>query len=115
MALKKLSQFSYFDAEGFFGKLNLVTTGKSEWKDFESGEHKGTKIEVVVAGDKHKYKTADGETVNNLYEKLTVKVAKDIDVSMNVPVRLINPYVVIYGQYRNQLSITADDIEVISK
>lgn len=115
MSLKKLSQFSYFDAEGFFEKLNLVTTGKSEWKDFESGEHKGTKIEVVVAGDKHKYKTVDGETVNNLYEKLSVKVAKDIDVPMNVQVRLINPYATIYGQYRNQLSITADDIEVISK
>ena len=115
MALKKLSQFSYFDAEGFFGKLNLETTGQSEWKDFESGEHKGTKIEVGIAGDKHKYKTVDGKIVSNLHEKLTVKVAKDIDVPMNVQVRLINPYATIYGQYRDQLSITADDIEIISK
>lgn len=115
MALKKLSQFTFFDAEGFFEKLNLVTTGQAEWRDFETGEHKGTKVEVVIAGDKHKYKTAEGETVNNLYEKLTIKVEKDINLPMNVHIRLINPYAIVYGQYRNQLSITADDLEVISK
>lgn len=28
MALKKLNQFNYFDAEGFFSKLKLITVGK---------------------------------------------------------------------------------------
>lgn len=115
MALKKLSQFSYFDTKGFFEKLNLVTTGKSEWKDFESGEHRGTKVEVVIAGDKHKYNMTDGEIVNNLYEKLTIKIPKNIDVPMNSHVRLVNAHATIYGQFRNQLSVTADDIEIINK
>lgn len=113
--LKKLSQFERFDAEGFFSNLSLGAVGQSEWKDFETGAHKGTKIEVVVIGDKHNYNTANGEQVSNIYEKLTVKVPKDIDVPMNSHVRLVNVYATVYGQYRNQLSITADDIEVIKK
>ena len=115
MAFKKLSQFEYFDMEGFLKGIGLGTVGKSEWKDFETGEHKGTKIELVIISDKNKYKSTNGEAVSNIYEKLTVKVAKDIDVPMNAHVRLINPYATVYGQYRNQLSVTADDIEVISK
>jgi hypothetical protein len=113
MSLKKLAQFSYFDTEGFLSKLSLIAISSSEWKNFESGEHKGTKVDLVIASDKHKYKAADGENVSNLYEKLTVKVPKDIDVPMNSHVKLINPVATIYGQYRNQLSIVADDIEVL--
>lgn len=115
MALKKLNQFNYFDAEGFFGKLKLVTVGKSTWKDFDTGEIKGSKIELVVAGDRHKYRTTDGDVVNNMYEKISVKVAKEIDIPMNVEVILVNPEATIYGDYRNQLSVTAEDIQVVSK
>lgn len=115
MALKKLSQFSYFDIEGFLEKIKLVTIGVAPWKEYETGVLKGTKVEVVIAGDKHRYNTADGEVVNNVYEKLTIKVPKDINVPMNTEVRLVNPEGNIYGEYRNQLSITADDIQVVSK
>ena len=75
----------------------------------------GTKIEIVVIGDKNRYKTTNGEAVSNMYEKMTVKIAKDIDVPMNAHVRLVNPQASVYVQYRNQLSIVADDIEVIKK
>ena len=34
MALKKLNQFNYFDAEEFFSKLSLITVAKSAWKEF---------------------------------------------------------------------------------
>mgnify|MGYP004470857503 CR=1 FL=1 len=115
MALKKLSQFERFDAEGFFENLNLGAVGQSEWKDFITGEHKGTKVEVVIIGDKHNYNSANGQQISNIYEKLTVKVPKDIDVPMNSHVRLVNAYATVYGNYRNQLSVTADDIEVIKK
>lgn len=114
MAFKKLPQFELFD-NSFFNALDLGTVGKSEWKDFDSGEHKGTKVELVVIGDKNKYKTTNGEAVSNMYEKMTVKIEKDIDVPMNAHVRLVNPQASVYGQYRNQLSIVADDIEVIKK
>lgn len=115
MSLKKLSQFERFDAEGFFENLSLGAVGQFEWKDHETGAHMGTKVEVVIIGDKHNYNSANGQQVSNIYEKLTVKVPKDIDVPMNSHVRLVNVYAKVYGQYRNQLSVTADDIEVIKK
>lgn len=55
------------------------------------------------------------EVVNNMYEKLTVKLPKEMDVPMNVEVKLINPEASIYGEYRNQLSIVAEDVQVVSK
>ncbi len=115
MALKKLSQFERFDAEGFFENLSLGVVGQSEWKDFTTGEHLGTKVEVVIIGDKHNYKSDKGQQISNIYEKLTVKVPKDIEVPMNSHVRLVNVYAKVYGPYRNELSVTADDIEVIKK
>ena len=99
MALKKLQQFVYFDINGFLEKIKLVTTGIGTWKDFESGAKRGTKIEVVIASDKHVYPTNDGEVINNLYEKLNIKVPKDIVVPMNTEIRLVNPVGTIYGEY----------------
>ena len=113
MALKKLNQFNYFDAEGFFSKLVLIAEGKSVWKEYGSDIVKGTKVEVVIASDKHNYNSSNGEVVNNMYEKLTIKVPKNIDVPMNAKVRVINPEASIYGEYRNQLSVVAEDSEVL--
>ena len=115
MALKKLNQFNYFDAEGFFEKLKLITIGISVWREYGTNIEKGTKLEVVVAGDKHSYNNSDGEKVNNIYEKIMVKIPKKIDVPMNVEVKLINPEASIYGEYRNQLSVIAEDVQVVSK
>ena len=109
MALKKLNQFNYFDAEGFFSKLKLITVGSTVWKEY------GTKLEVVIASDKHRYNSNEGEVVNNMYEKLTVKLPKEMDVPMNVEVKLINPEASIYGEYRNQRAIVAEDVQVVSK
>ena len=50
MALKKLNQFNYFDAEGFFSKLKLITVGSTVWKEYGSNVVKGTKLEVVWGG-----------------------------------------------------------------
>ena len=115
MALKKLNQFNYFDAEGFFSKLKLITVGSTVWKEYGSNVVKGTKLEAVIASDKHRYNSNEGEVVNNMYEKLTVKLPKEMDVPMNVEVKLINPEASIYGEYRNQLSIVAEDVQVVSK
>lgn len=115
MALKKLNQFNTFATDEFFEKLGLLTVGKSTWREFGTSMVKGTKIEVVICSDRHDYNSQNGEVVNNLYEKLTVKIPKEVDVPMNVKVRLVNPSATIYGDYRNQLAITADDIEVLGK
>lgn len=115
MSLKKLSRFTYFDIEEFLEKKKLLSVGITEWKDFDTQNVMGTKVEVVIAVDKTDYGNAEGEIVSNLYEKLTVKVPAKIDVPMNVEVRLVNPEAVVYGEYRNSLSITADSIEVVGK
>ena len=83
------------------------------WKEYGSDIVKGTKVEVVIASDKHNYNSSNGEVVNNMYEKLTIKIPKEIDVPMNAKVRVINPEANIYGEYRNQLAVVADDIEVL--
>ena len=50
-----------------------------------------------------------------MYEKLTIKIPKEINVPMNSKIRLINPTANIYGEYRNQLSVVAEDVEVLDK
>lgn len=117
MSLKKLNKFSYFDIDEFLEKKKLLTVGVSEWKDFDTQNVLGTKVEVVIAADKTDYGHAGGEVVvSNLYEKLTVKIpAKLNNVPMNAEVRLVNPEAIVYGEYRNQLSITAENIEVVGK
>lgn len=116
MALKKLSLFQYFDIDGFLAKKKLMTVGVSEWKDFQTQSILGTKVEVVIVADETDYGNTDGNVVNNLYEKLSVKIpAKLNNVPMNTAVRLVNPETVVYGEYRNALSITADNIEIVGK
>lgn len=116
MALKRLNRFSYFDIEMFLEGKKLLTIGVGEWKDFNSQTVLGTKVEVVIAEDKTDYGNADGEVVSNLYEKLIIKVPAKLDnIPMNATVRLINPEAVVYGEYRNQLSITVQSVEVVGK
>lgn len=113
MALKKLSQFVHFDFKGFMeGKICLVV-GISEWVDHDTKKHMGTKVEVVIVEDKTQYVHKDGEVISNRYEKLIYKVKKDIKVPIDARVVPVNPVGTVYGDYRNQLSIVADDIRVI--
>ncbi len=113
--MKKLNYFTYFDMEGFLTGKKLLTIGQQDWKDFNTGNILGTKVEVVIASDKTDYGNKEGETINNLYEKISVKVPSSITVPMNVEVVLINAEATIYGEFRNQLSVTAENIEVVKK
>lgn len=115
MALKKLSQFEHFDEEGFFSRIGLVVIGKSIWKEYGTNLEKGTAITTVIASDRHNYNASEGEIVNNLYEKIVVKIPKKIDVVLNAKIKLVNPQAKIYGEYRNLLSVTADDVEILGK
>lgn len=112
--MKKLSQFTKFIFDDFSkGKVYRVTE-VSPWTDFETKKHMGTKVGVVITEDTTLYATKDGEVVTNQYEKLTFKIKKDVTVPANARVVPVNPVAVVYGDYRNQLSVTADDIKVIA-
>lgn len=113
--MKKLNQFVKFLFDDFSkGKVYRVI-GVRPWIDYNTKELMGTKVEVVIAEDNTAYDTQNGETITNQYEKLTFKISKkDINIPMNARVIPVNPVAVVYGEYRNQLSVTADDIKVIT-
>ena len=113
--MKKLNQFVKFLFEDFSkGKVYRII-GVRPWIDYNTKELMGTKVEVVIAEDNTAYDTQNGETITNQYEKLTFKISKkDINIPMNARVIPVNPVAVVYGEYRNQLSVTADDIKVIT-
>lgn len=113
MALHYLTQFLRFDCESFLKDKVLRVTGISENADYNTKEHLGTKVEVVIAKDGTPYHCKDGELKNNRYEKLTLKVNKDVNVNLDDMVKPVNPVATVYGQYRNQLSIKCDDIQVL--
>lgn len=114
MALKKLMQFLKFDFEEFSkGKVYQVN-GISEWVDYTTKAHMGTKVEAVIVRDDTQYKQKDGETVTNRYEKLNFKVRKDVNVPVNAYIMPVNAAATVYGDYRNQLSVTAEDIRVLT-
>lgn len=112
--MKKLNQFVKFLFEDFSRMKVYRVIGVRPWIDYNTKELMGTKVEVVIAEDNTAYDTQNGETITNQYEKLTFKISKkDINIPMNARVIPVNPVAVVYGEYRNQLSVTADDIKVV--
>ena len=115
MGLKKLSQFNVFDFRKFSEGKKYMCVGISDYVDYETKRHMGTKVEAVITEDRTRYQQKDGECVSNAFEKLTFKVLKDIKVPINAYINPVNVDAKVYGDYRNQLSITCDDIQVIGQ
>ena len=44
-----------------------------------------------------------------------VKVPKRIDLPLKSIIRLVNPNCTVYGDYRTELSVKADDVQIIKK
>ncbi len=113
--MKKLAQFMAFDFDAFSkGKVYQVT-GVSEWVDFATKAHMGTKVEVCIVKDDTQYKQKDGENISNLYEKFSIKIPKDTTCPVRAYVMPVKAVATVYGEYRNQLSVTADDIRVLQQ
>lgn len=114
--MKKLNMFTRFDFDAFASGKRFLLIGQKPWADFNSGEVLGTKFELVITQDKTDYGTQpDGERISNLYEKFVVKVPKNLNMPTNVEVAIINPTANVYGDYRNNLSVVADGIKVVTK
>lgn len=114
MPFKKLNGFTFFDFEKFWkGKVGRCS-GLGPWRDFETKRVLGTKVEITITKDETPYPQKDGEHVTNLYKTLSVKVPKmDLDIPIGSVVRIVNPVATVYGEYRNQLSVKADDVVAI--
>jgi len=113
--MKKLMQFLRFDGPGFFGEKKLMVTACKPWADFKTKEELGTKVEVVIIEDNTAYRLKDGEQVSNIYEKVAIKVAKQLTVPTGTVIELVNPVCTVYGDYRDKLSVTVDDVKVVGQ
>jgi len=110
----KLPQFLFFDCLAFLLGKTLQVVSCGPLVDYETKSKIGTKVGVVITSDETEYKVRDGETVSNVFEKFNVKVVgKELTLTPGTVVNLVNPRGVVYGEYRNNLSVTADDIQPV--
>lgn len=108
--MKHLSQFVNFDLDAFLNGKELLVNSVSDWLDYEDKSIKGTKITTVIISDDTDYNGKDG---NNRFEKLVIKVPKAIDVAVDSVVVPINAIARVYGDFNSNLSVVAEDIEVV--
>ena len=108
-----LNEFLRFDIEGFLKGKKLIVVNIRENKDFTTKEHIGTTLDCVIAEDNTPYKQKAGEHITNKFEKLALKVGKDVNVPPNAIVEPVNAVGKIFGDYRNQLSVRCDDVRII--
>ena len=119
--MRSLSKFMYFDWEKFSEGKEYTVTGCSEWTDFNTKQHLGTKVEAIISMDDTDYRMKDGSTTSNLYERLIFKVEKDVKIPVGAKVTLVNPIVTAYGKnldgsfsnFLNCLSIKCEDISIV--
>ena len=119
MALKNLTHFTEFDASRFLSRKKLRYVSSTRWiEKSETGSEieKGVKVGVLIFSDDSDYPNEK----NNIGEQLTVKVPlasmKDYDSyqPMLTTVEIVDiEKAVVYGEYRNQLSLIAKVNEVV--
>ena len=110
--MKGLNQFLKFDWDSFAEGKQFIVTGISDYQDYETKAHLGTKVDCVIAADKTPYVFKDGKEFTNRFEKISFKVSKDMNIPLESRVMPKNVVASIYGEYRNQLSVKCDDIVV---
>ncbi|WP_049506799.1 hypothetical protein [Streptococcus anginosus] len=113
MSLKNLSHFTEFNASLFLAKKELRFISATRWVekiDKSSEVEKGVKVGLLIFSDDSDYPNEK----NNLGEQLVVKVpfATLEDYASYQPLVTICEIIdiekaTVYGEYRNQLSITA--------
>lgn len=107
-----LQLFQKFDAKEFFGNKVIKCINCVPWNDYNTKEHRGTKVNCIIIKDGTDYHGKEG---SNRYEKLTFKVPKDIVIPEEAYVAPVNPVAKVYGEYNNMLSIICDDVTIIKK
>lgn len=118
MSLKNLNYFTTFNTSQFLSQKELRFISAIPWiekTDTGSEVEKGVKVALLIYKDSSDYPNDK----TNLGEQITVKVpfASIEDYSafkpMVTPCEVIDiEKAVVYGEYRNQLSLTATVVEV---
>ena len=110
MTLKSLSQFNKFDLHEFLKEKSLVFVKALQWLDKDKGSL-GSKVIVQIWEDNTSYTNPN---IDNFGEQLTIKVPNtdptvfDKWKPLETEVFICDvEHASIFGEYRNQLSITA--------
>lgn len=120
MSLKMLNRFQVFDSARFFEGKKFLLTKLEPWQEGNDVEHLrtvGTKVTGVIAIDDTQY--GKDLTGINEGETLTFKVRKSLAAFQDwEPLRTVfqaTTYdkVVIWGDYRNQLSVRVPDLQKV--
>ena len=106
-----MSQFNVFDFEAFSSGKVFSVVSIGEYKDFNTKEHLGSKVEVVILEDNTEYDSAD--TRNNRFEKLVFKSSNDVNLKVDDIVKPVQPIAKCFGEFHNQLSITCKDVVLV--
>ena len=114
--MHSLGQFLEFRTLDFLHGKKLQFVDKSNWVDRDTGALLGTRVDLVIIEDGTAYKAkADGTPARtNRFEKLTVKVPGAVSLPADAIVELVNPVGTVWGEYRNQLSLKADEVREIA-
>lgn len=115
MALKKVANYVRYDWQGFAKDKRFICTGCSEWKDHDTGKHFGSLVEATIIEDKTVYYDKDGNEVKvtNRFEKIYIKVKKDVDIPLDSIINPINVVAKPYGDFNSKISVTCDDIQIV--
>lgn len=109
--MKGLTKFLVFSAPDFLRGKTLQFMQQSEWVDYDTEEVLGYKYRLIILEDETDYGNYD---IDNSGEKLDVKIrGNTIPIRKLELVQLVNPIGKVYGDYKNKLSIEADDIITI--
>lgn len=115
MPLKKVANYVRYDWQGFAKDKRFICTGCSEWKDHDTGKHFGSLVEATIIEDKTVYYDKDGNEVKvtNRFEKIYIKVKKDVDIPLDSIINPINVVAKPYGDFNSKISVTCDDIQIV--
>lgn len=114
--MRHLNPFLRFDLPAFLSGKELTAIGSRPWVDPATGVVLGTKVDAAITKDNTEYPAPkDGMLpLTNIYEKLTIKIPKDITIPAGAVIAIVDGVGTVYGDYRNQLSIKAADVKVIT-
>lgn len=108
--MKKLSLFTKMMIDEFLEGKQLMAMKSEEAIDFNTKEVIGAKYTILIWKDECPY--YDQADISNAGETFSVKIigVKPKIINQPIPVELIEPSGVIFGDFRNKLSVTAKDI-----
>lgn len=114
--MKYLRQFTHFDLASFLADKTLTVVGISDLMDHDTKAIIGKRVTCAITRDDTAYlpgKDGSAPPVSNIYEKLAIKVRYPNTVSASIgdEVTLTNATATVYGDFQNQLSITAEGVE----